>query len=100
MEGAREAPKTWTVFKRLRVTLDKTTIEVPQAAISDLFWPAMPEQPTFKPDGSMRLSFGGSSGEKSYMVDFFFKDGRLVSRDYYPHATSKPVTTRYTKQQH
>ena len=89
------APKAWTILKKLRVTLNKTVIDLPEAAISDLFWPAMPDRPELEPDVAMRLSFGGSSGEKSYTVDFLFKDGRLTSRHYHPHAVSKPVTTRY-----
>ncbi|MDB6137454.1 MAG: hypothetical protein JWO94_526 [Verrucomicrobiaceae bacterium] len=63
-----EAPKSWTILKKLRVTLNKEVIDVPEAAISDLFWPAMPERPELEPDGSMTLSFGGSSGEQSYTV--------------------------------
>jgi len=90
-----DAPKYWMILSALDVQIGKQSIKVPKAAYKDLFAPHSPSDPFYDPHGNIRLPLKGGDGEKSYTVDFIFRNGRLIARDYYPHMSTKPITTHY-----
>src|SRR5262245_54730250 len=49
-----DAPKHWTVFDTLKVTLNGREITAPQAALKGLFWPHPEGAPYAGPGGTLR----------------------------------------------
>jgi len=90
-----DAPKCWMVLSELDVQIGKQSIKVPKSAYKDLFAPHTPGAPFYDPYGNIRLPLAGGDGEKSYTVEFIFKNGRLIARNYYPYLGKKPITTHY-----
>ena len=90
-----DAPKCWTVFDTLRVTLDGREINAPKAALKGLFWPHPSGAPYPGPDGTLRIPISGSSGEYSYEAVLVFSKSRLIEVERRDHASTKWKIKKY-----
>ena len=90
-----DAPKCWTVFDTLRVTLNGREIKAPKAALDGLFWPHPSGAPYPGPDATLRIPVSGGSGEYSYEAVLVFSKSRLLEVERRDHASSKWKVTKY-----
>jgi hypothetical protein len=92
-----DAPKCWTVFDTLKVTLNGREIMAPKSALKGLFWPHRSGAPYSGPGGTLRIPITGGDGAYSYEAVLVFSKTRLVEVERLDHASTKWKVKKYKR---
>ena len=90
-----DAPKYWTLFDTLLVTINGRKINTPKAALEGLFWPHPSGAPYPGPGPTLRIPVSGGSGEYSFEAVLVFSKSRFLEVERRDHASSKWKIIKY-----